>query len=307
MTQRTTVSELVALDDETRERLEALLPVINEMADFYGNAGHPAPGSALETELEVLTTQSTVATIPVIGLNALDHLHNAAKSVLNAGQISAFSTFTLVRSAITAAGLGGWILAADTDQERQTRTLCVAYHETKNNRTAVREFVKDMPQRDATPENEHYNARRASALTKIEQLTSELDAIVADAIRIGLGDDPNAERIKKDIKEKPFDTTIIGAAAALVAPHPNYADFGAKREILRIWRTMSAHAHGLSWAARMSVVEATTDEGQPLSIWNPQGEDLLQGIHVAWDLLYGMMDRYIELMGRRPDREADAT
>ncbi|MFD6677652.1 hypothetical protein ACFWDA_25245 [Rhodococcus zopfii] len=307
MTQRTTVSELVALDDATRERLEALLPVINEMADFYGNAGYPAPGSALESEMGVLTTQSTAATIPVIGLNALDHLHNAAQGALGGGRISAFSTFTLVRSAITAAGLGGWILAADTDQERQTRALCLAYHEAKNNRTAALELANNRAERDATPENEHYNARRASALAKIDELTAHLDAIVADAIQIGVGDCPDADEIEKRIKTKPSDTHVIGAAAALVKPQPYYDDFGAKSEILLRWRTLSAHAHGLSWAARMSVVEATTSDGKPLSIWNPQGEDLLQGIQVAWDLLYGMTDRYIELMGRRSDQAADET
>ncbi|WP_157535293.1 hypothetical protein [Nocardia inohanensis] len=307
MTQRTTVTELVALDDETREHLEALVPAIEKLADFYCDAGRPMPGSALESELEVLTTQTTVATIPVIGLNALDHLQMAARGVLRARQISAFSTFTLVRSAITAAGLGGWILAAETEKERQSRTLCVAYHEAKNNRTAARELVNDHAERDATPENEHYNARRDSALNKIKQLNAQLDAIVADAVRIGVGDSPTAETIKKHIKEKPTDTEIIGAAAALVAPHAYYADFGAKSEIVLRWRTMSAHAHGLSWAARMSVVEATTGEGRQLSIWNPQGVDLLQGIQVAWDLVYGMTERYIELMGRRPASQDDVS
>ncbi|WP_213578547.1 hypothetical protein [Rhodococcus sp. USK13] len=297
MTEDATPQRLHLIDGKTREHLERLVPAINQYADLLCDHSSPRPGSAFAAEEGVLTIRSPRDAVTVVGLNALDHLHLAATSVLNSSRITAFATFTLVRSAITAAGLAGWLLASDDSIVRQTRTLNLTYHELKNERTAARELVgQDKPD---LPEHAVYNARHKSASAAVERLTARLEDVKMDAVRIGAAADMSKEALLC-VTDKPTDTSMIGEATKLVRAQEYYEDFGAKQEVVRVWRTMSAHAHGLSWAAEMTTARGTDANGREVTLWNPQGEDLLQGIQVAWDLLYGMAEKYIELLGARP-------
>ncbi|MEU0506749.1 hypothetical protein [Nocardia sp. NPDC005998] len=288
-----------AVDVSTRNRLESLKEAIDAYADLLCDHAAPHPGSDFLEEEGKLSIRSPHEVATVVALNALDHLRLIADHALASSRITAFASFTLVRSAITAAGLAGWLLAAEDSKERLRRTLVITHYELSNARTAAREI--DGQFRDDTEGNASYNQRLAAVKRVIANYTSQIEKIETDAVNLEIAPGRSKDELKV-ISSKPSDTDIIREATKLISVDLDYYhEFGVAKEVLRIWRTMSAHAHGLSWAAELTATVTTEADGAILTTWNPQGEDLLQGIQVAWDLMYGATVRYIELLGAQPE------
>ncbi|MFD9550106.1 hypothetical protein ACFWBG_22115 [Nocardia salmonicida] len=287
------------VDEDARNHLESLREQVDQFSDLLCENSIPRPGSAFDQEEGILSIRSPRDVSTVAMLNALDHLRLLSDHALSTSRITAFASFTLIRSAITAAGLAGWLLSADGSTERLRRTLVITYYELKNARTAAREL--DGNPRPETPENASYNLRLKAASSVIRKYSEQLDKVQSDAIQNGIAKGTSKEELIC-ITDKPSDTTTITEASKLISSDLSYYhDFGATKEVVRVWRTMSAHAHGLSWAAELTATIEVKSDGTSVMTWNPQGEDLLQGIQVAWDLLYGACKRYIELLGAQPE------
>ncbi|WP_280301169.1 hypothetical protein [Nocardia abscessus] len=286
------------VDEFTRGRLAALKEATDEYADLLCDNSTPRPGSDFAKEEGILSIRSPRDVATVVSLNALDHLRLLADHALATSRITAFASFTLIRSAITAAGLAGYLLAAESSKERLRRTLVITYHELSNARTAARELDGEF--KPKSPGNESYNQRLAAAKRVIVRYSEQIAKVENDAIDHKIISDRSEDSLKL-IQRKPNDTTMVFEAAKLISPDlPYYHDFGATKEAVRVWRTMSAHAHGLSWAAELSANISVNKDGAIVTTWNPQCEDLLQGIQVAWDIMYGVCARYIELLGAQP-------
>ncbi|OZF27400.1 hypothetical protein CH295_22930 [Rhodococcus sp. 14-2483-1-2] len=278
------------MDAQLRERLEALLSVIDGAVELFESRNTLREGCDFVAEFCLFKSRTPYETAVLVSLNVLDHVRFVAKAVLSGDRLTAFAPFSIVRSALTGATLAAWILD-ENPNERRRRTLTITHHELKNQRNAFRGLA-DAPERPNTEANVYYNTRREQARNQIAKVNAQIAEVRTDAAAFGFDFD--------EIKRKPYDTDIVEIGAAVISPDlPYYEDFGKQYEAVRTWRTLSAHAHGFSWAAELTTATANRADGSKVHAFDPQGEDLLQGIQVVWDVFYGVMDRFIILAGAR--------
>ncbi|MDI9943271.1 MULTISPECIES: hypothetical protein [unclassified Rhodococcus (in: high G+C Gram-positive bacteria)] len=280
-----TIDPLHEITESTREHMEHLLEACRGYADFWCDNSTPAPGSELADEEDSLTVRSTSVLAAEAAMVALDHLHLTASFVLAEKRLTAFATFTVVRSAITAAAVAAWLVAPEK-ATRLERALNLNRQQARNEKVAAEEMIG--PDRPKTPENEAYNTRTEGAKKAVQRMNETLQQIESDVARLKL--EPTA------ITRQPRDNVLIEEAAELVSPtKPHYEDFGPVVEIRQKWRTLSAHAHGQAWAANLSARVETNPITGVRTSWNPPAWLLDQGILIAMDLLEAATQRYREL------------
>lgn len=279
--------KLNEVDDVLRDRLNALLESIDVAADYL-EVGC-SPGSDFVNDHQVFTSRSPFDAGSLILWSVLDHLRFVAKGVLGGDRLTAFAPFTVVRTALTAATLASWMLSENAD-ERRFRTLVVTYEELRNKRNALK-MIAEAPDRTDVTDVADYNTRRESARRELVKLDAEVDKIKADAASFGV-----AFTAVRD--GKPQDGQIVEAGAELIASDKHYYDpFGKATETKLMWRTLSSHAHGFSWAAAMTSVVTQHPDGREMNAFDPQAADLLVGLQVVWDVFTGVLARFATLAG----------
>ncbi|MFI2232273.1 hypothetical protein [Nocardia testacea] len=268
------------------ESLTQALGKIEAFGDFLCEGAVPRPGSEYAAESGELTGVQTWSAAVEAGLSGLDHLHYFADTTIKARRVTAFASFTVLRSAISAVALAGWLISGDRT-ERLTRTLTLRRLEASNQITAVDEII-NAPRGPA--ESAYARKRREQATKKRADLLAVQNTIDEDAVRLELD--------LAKITRMPRDWQLVKIAADLVDP-AEYHDFGASRESVLTWRVLSAYAHGQIWAANMSARTVVDPDGIHMTTWAPDRDFLMQGFTAAWDLMYGAFDRYIDLAGAR--------
>ncbi|NDV08106.1 hypothetical protein GXW84_27025 [Rhodococcus sp. IEGM 248] len=157
----------------------------------------------------------------------------------------------------------------------------LAWQEASNERSAAHEFVVAVPI-GAAP---HLKARVQDAKRVVAKNDVILEQIRRDAER-------NGTEVGA-VKRKPKDQDVIKIASRSIHPAPQYNEFGPEKEALATWRFLSAHAHGQGWAANTtSQTVADPDSGIPRTMWNPDIEMAMQGVRIAWALLYAAFAQY---------------
>ncbi|MGW4125887.1 hypothetical protein [Nocardia sp. NPDC004711] len=274
--------------EEMAASLTEALGNINKFGDFLCGESVPRPGSEYAAESGFLTDVQTWSSAVEAGLSALDHLYYFADTTVKAGRVTAFASFTVLRSAIASVALAGWLVEGDQKQ-RLTRTLALRRLEDNNQIAALDEIV-DAPRPRQGVESDHVRKRREQAASRRADMVAIQDSIDSDATKLRID--------VSEVKKMPRDGVLLAVAAKLVKP-ATYYDFGADRESLLNWRILSSYAHGQTWAANMSAQVTLGNDGVRRTQWAPDKQFLMQGFQVAWNLMYGPFDRYVDLAGAR--------
>jgi len=272
------------VDEAMRQHLTDVLKSVVNFGDFLCMHSSPLPHSELAKESHALTGVETWSTAVEAGIAATDHLHYFVRTTLNMRVIAPFASFTLLRSAISAAALAGWLLEGDSN-ERLLRTLQLRRLEAVNHITALNRIVNAVREPN---ESNQAKKRRADSLDRRRQ---------AEAIRAEI--DKDAADLKfpsKAVSSMPRDGELVKIAARLTPRQPHH-DFDPTDEAVMVWQLLSSYAHGQSWAADISA-QVSSIGGRQHKQWAPDQEFLMLGLYVAGELMKGAFDRYITLAGR---------
>lgn len=278
------------------EELSRALQAINEFHDIVGGDGSAYwTTSAFHDDAILFEGDTPAECARLAAFASFDHLHYFARYSVETKRTSAFAPFTVVRSALTAAATSAWILEDRDPKERRLRALIYRYQDAINQRNAAAAIVS-VP-RPSEPSSQ-FDSRHRAAVSSQKEANLALAKVSADAQRCQID--------SSEYKRKPHDIDIINLGSKLTGDHELFNDFGITPEMLLHWRSLSASAHGQSWAARMTAKEDVNDDGIPVSRWSPSHDLLMAGYRITWQTLYGMWERYGEL-ARPTQQEAGET